>query len=1175
MQPPEPIGAKLAADEIDLSTGELQIPEAAAAAVKEGGDLDVKVRLPGLAEGTLHVRKRGAAFGTVGVEQAILLRHPALKLFAASTPMVLALNVKDNKVAGWVGLGAPGPAKGGKAALGPALVRGTDLLGWAGLSKLSLPAFRNQFVDGAIDVGVDNLAFTVGGFLSGSGSAALDNQALSFEGAAKIEIPGGSGGELLIKKDPTGALSGKLDMIVAIGSVTGTVTATMSRGFVSVTGSVAYASDRLNGKITLVATDEVTAREITRKKPDDGGDIPIELPGPDKPAKPGRRAYCGWGNLTFRVNDWLAGTATVVVNSKGQATVIGEIAPPKEFRLFEKKPWRRNIFKLEIRAGYGIPVVGQVGLFANIGIDAVAELGPGILKDLKLAGVYSTDPGVPKALSIEGTINISAFAGLELVAQAGLVVTILGHDIKAGVELKAMAGVRGYVQATPRIGMREPVPGKREYYIQGHMEIAAEPVLGFSGDLFVSIDTPWWSPLSDKTWTWPLFSIEYPLPGEFGLGADVDYVLGSKKWPEIAFGEVDFDGSKFLSDVMNDNTDKGHGGETKKPGDWEEGPAKGGPGGAKNKGGSGKKPGEVDDDLGPIGERESFSDGGETHEIWFEQKGPTAELMMASGSPARIEKKLDAYEKSIDLLLDEQRKTARTLLDSVRKQNSDLREKAEQLAAMKVAARHAKEVYEKNKGKARKKAGQKKGKDGGKELAKQVKAGEKALRPQLKALAELLRTIPFKPIKRQPGMAHGGKESVELVDKKTHVGLKIADKPDKKELAAIVAGVPFTQKAVSPTGHDLVKAAVVKTDTLVETLAKVPTKGGDVNAKVWKTLDKPADQAAGMVAGIGSRLDIATLERARKFVRIETNKLREVNFTPTPKSPIKGGKIYVAEFVKEMKRQIKDQERGINLLSVDQWTNNLAKFSVDPRVFRALDVKGRQAVFDELTGRGQKATTRVAGTIKRVSKQIDALDEKAHLTPKEKQKLDKLIRTLGRSLTRASAVVTAQDEITVSRQEERAPDADLLKPEFGPKDEMGLRIRSRQGAERKARDSVPQQALEDLIDQMRKSGEWEGLAIETRHLAILHRPDQVAGGYDHWNDLPEAPDRDDTEKWGKYLEDLKKFFGPGVVNSNIGRQWTQRLIYSQALSDVRRAVPFKASYPLHRLNLILNVISPG
>jgi hypothetical protein len=416
---------------------------------------------------------------------------------------------------------------------------------------------------------------------------------------------------------------------------------------------------------------------------------------------------------------------------------------------------------------------------------------------------------------------------------------------------------------------------------------------------------------------------------------------------------------------------------------------------------------------------------------------------------------------------------------------------------------------------------------------------------------------------------------VELVDKKTHVGLKIADKPDKKELAAIVAGVPFTQKAVSPTGHDLVKAAVVKTDTLVETLAKVPTKGGDVNAKVWKTLDKPADQAAGMVAGIGSRLDIATLERARKFVRIETNKLREVNFTPTPKSPIKGGKIYVAEFVKEMKRQIKDQERGINLLSVDQWTNNLAKFSVDPRVFRALDVKGRQAVFDELTGRGQKATTRVAGTIKRVSKQIDALDEKAHLTPKEKQKLDKLIRTLGRSLTRASAVVTAQDEITVSRQEERAPDADLLKPEFGPKDEMGLRIRSRQGAERKARDSVPQQALEDLIDQMRKSGEWEGLAIETRHLAILHRPDQVAGGYDHWNDLPEAPDRDDTEKWGKYLEDLKKFFGPGVVNSNIGRQWTQRLIYSQALSDVRRAVPFKASYPLHRLNLILNVISPG
>src|SRR5262249_15036740 len=151
----------------------------------------------------------------------------------------------------------------------------------------------------------------------------------------------------------------------------------------------------------------------------------------------------------------------------------------------------------------------------------------------------------------------------------------------AGVGLNALAGVRGYVEATPRIGMREPMPGKREYYIEGHLEIAAQPVLIFSGDLFVSIDSPWWSPLPDKTWTWPLFSLEYPLPGEFGIGADVKYVLGSKEWPSIEFGEVNFDSSKFMTDLLNDNADDKSGGEEQKQGDWVEGLGAQGKGGAK------------------------------------------------------------------------------------------------------------------------------------------------------------------------------------------------------------------------------------------------------------------------------------------------------------------------------------------------------------------------------------------------------------------------------------------------------------------------------------------------------------------------------------------------------------------------------------------------------------------
>jgi hypothetical protein len=169
--------------------------------------------------------------------------------------------------------------------------------------------------EGNLNVRAENFAFTVGGFLSGSGTLALDNKGLSLDGAAKVQVPGSSEGELRIKRDADGGLSGKLDMQVAFGRLSGGVSATLSSGFVSIMGSVGYSDERLNGKVTLVATDELTARDITLQKPESGGDVPIELPGPDKPVKPGKRAYCGWGQLAFNITEWLTGSATVILST--------------------------------------------------------------------------------------------------------------------------------------------------------------------------------------------------------------------------------------------------------------------------------------------------------------------------------------------------------------------------------------------------------------------------------------------------------------------------------------------------------------------------------------------------------------------------------------------------------------------------------------------------------------------------------------------------------------------------------------------------------------------------------------------------------------------------------------------------------------------------------------------
>ena len=187
-----------------------------------------------------------------------------------------------------------------------------------------------------------------------------------------------------------------------------------------------------------------------------------------------------------------------------------------------------------------MPVVGNVFVFANVGLEALAKFGPATLYNMGIDGTYSTDPACCRASAITGTLNISAFAGLRLRAEGGAGIEVLDHDIKVGVgRQRALAGIRGYVEATPTIGYREvadPAAGKKgEFFITGHMELAAQPFLGLGGDLFVELDSPWWSPAPDKRWTWPLGQLEYPLPGEFGIGADVDHVLGSDKVPEIEF----------------------------------------------------------------------------------------------------------------------------------------------------------------------------------------------------------------------------------------------------------------------------------------------------------------------------------------------------------------------------------------------------------------------------------------------------------------------------------------------------------------------------------------------------------------------------------------------------------------------------------------------------------------
>lgn len=584
--PPKPEEPELKPPEEEVSlmgAGTFSPPPAWAAYLEAKGKegARVPVRFGTLAHGVIPIRKESEGYATPGKgPSAIPLSHPALQpVRQAGIEPVLALRIEKDVVSGYLSLASEKGGAGKPKALLEWIKDHPQEMGWLGMDVSSFPAATNELKDGVLRLRVEGFEFTLGGFLHGSGDFGLENQQVVFDAVATVRVKGlSSEAELEIRRDAEGQISGQAEVPVSLDKFSGNLLAKLNAGTVDIRGTAGYTDEKFSGSVTLLVTDAATARDVAFQNlgPEAVNAAGEQAAGPKAKAPSGKeRALAGWGDLDFAFTDWLTGKAQVIVDGEGHITVIGEITPQAEVELFPQKDTVVSLFKVEVRAGYGVPLVGNIFIFANIGMDALAKLGPGKLYNIAVSGRYSTDPRIFNEFQVKATLNISAFAGLRLRAEGGAGLELLGHDIKAGVGVEGLAGVHGYVEATPNIGYREsasPEAGKQgEFYIKGHMELAAQPFLGLSGDLFVDLDSPWWSPAPDKKWTWPLGQLEYPLPGEFGLGADVDYVIGSNELPEIQFGEVDFNKDKFLTDLLNDHTSTKSKGEQEKQGTWQEG----------------------------------------------------------------------------------------------------------------------------------------------------------------------------------------------------------------------------------------------------------------------------------------------------------------------------------------------------------------------------------------------------------------------------------------------------------------------------------------------------------------------------------------------------------------------------------------------------------------------------
>ncbi len=553
-KPPAP-EAITSSEVVDLSSGTFAPSEKVQSEIVAQGHkgLEVRIIVKGLTdEGRIKVRAdRKKNFDSIG-KGSMPVKAPWADQLGG-----LHLNIRISQSEIKDGFASVKASGGNAHDWVRALQKTTEVLGGLGLKVENLPKPVNKFEGGKLTLGVTNLKVEIGGFLDASFNFTVENASRpAVEASADINVKGIVKGQL--KLDNTKEkLAGEISLGIEYKSFAGnTLIKYNPDGTVDIGGKAGYNADKLSGAIEFVSTDLETANNFARdaikaaggKEKVQEAPPPAPVPAPKPGAK--KRGLAATGQLAFHLTEWFAGTVFVVVDAKGDVTVIGKIAPPAEIELMKQRDWDIEFIKLEAKAYYGIPVVGNINVFANVSLHGIASLGPAKIYNIEVLGTYSTDPEIQKMIQISGSINISAYGGVRLRAEGGAGIEIVSHDIKFGVGIGVDVGVKAYADARPTIGFRDP----GVFYISGTLIMLAQPVLGLGGDFFIALETPWWSPLSDDRWTWPLFTKEWPLGDPIGISAEMkEYVLGSKKVPEIELKKPEFDSSKFMSKMVDND----------------------------------------------------------------------------------------------------------------------------------------------------------------------------------------------------------------------------------------------------------------------------------------------------------------------------------------------------------------------------------------------------------------------------------------------------------------------------------------------------------------------------------------------------------------------------------------------------------------------------------------------
>ena len=488
----------------------------------------------------------------------IPLVHPAFPAHPAAVPM-LWIEVHDSVVSGamgWLTRAALAERPDEfKAAIPLAQLFG----GLADFDDLKLTGLIiDSLSNGRLVFSADRLTFRSGTF-TGTGRLNVVDEAYELDAGLDVPVTGlPAGARVPIATKTTGFIdtihatkTWRFDHRIGTsgGHLSGTITATVGFGSLDVRGTGRYSNKnpRVSGSVTMVITSFDIAKENVRDHL--GADAPVAI----APAGPGEQlAITGWGQLDFALNEWLSGTAEVILHPEGWVTARGELLPTVVIGLFKQRADERTLGSWNPPGipVYGVPGVGDVRVDASATLSGYGWIGPGALHDLRATGLISNHPDIVNRFDVGGILSAPAVAGLRLAVDVGLSGKFLHvvEIVRASVRGTGEAELQLLAEAAALVGRRPSAAGPdAEYFLKGTLSAAAELLLRLKLGLHGRVAL--WEPklhLADRVWSL----------GKGAAQADFEYVLGRKDRSSFSldFGTIEFDASAFAAAVARGET---------------------------------------------------------------------------------------------------------------------------------------------------------------------------------------------------------------------------------------------------------------------------------------------------------------------------------------------------------------------------------------------------------------------------------------------------------------------------------------------------------------------------------------------------------------------------------------------------------------------------------------------